>query len=220
MKIAITVALILVSTVCYAENFFIELQANTILATNDDVDKQANGSAKLIAGYRWLYLWGSLDQDNSLDWAGQAGPSYQLGAVGVGLRVPVVKHFSLYGEFGRFFFPDQEDGWQRTGTGSWEAIHYNMTSITGQQPPSCNGTFDQYRSHMKDAWGGEVGALAWYPIGYGWSVNGHIGYRFLQVERYAKAEWDDSAKTGQWWQFHDSLDLNAWVVGCGLTFEF
>ena len=198
----------------YAGDFWIDANASMVLNTNNDVADQAGTNYKMRMGYKYLYGWVGLDGGNSMEWGGQPGPEYTLGSVGVGLQFPLLKYLNLYGEFGRFFFEDQDKGWQRYGSGSWEGIHYSMVQQTGNS----STYFDQYRNVFNDAWGGEVGVIALYPLAWGFNVGAHVGYRFLQVERNAKATWDNDSS--QWWQFHDSVDMNAWVVGVGLQYEF
>jgi hypothetical protein len=201
----------------FASDFWAGLQTNMVINQNDEVGSKADTNLKLQAGWKYVYLWGSMDSGNSMEWGGQPGPEYKVSAVGAGLRIPVFEYLAVYGEFGRFFMGGQDKGWQAMGgQNSWEGIYMDMN----KHFPGRDGFFDNYRNTFYDAWGGEIGVQAYYPVWTHVDLTAQFGYRILGVE-YKQQAIDGCVHEGTPnWQFHNSMDLNAWVVGVGLKINF
>lgn len=219
---------IFVGAVIYAHagDVWIEGQYNRLIYSDNNIDHTGQ-QYKALLGWKALYLWGALEDENSVDWGGQDGPLYTLSSVGAGLRVPMFKHLSAYVEGGYFFLKDQQNKPFRVASGSeWESIHIFMVDqLNGQHPPghpAIGNNWDTYRTNLENAWGGQIGVVFSYPLIWGIEATANSGYRYLKAERHTEGRLDPSRgyPADYVWLFDTQQDLSAWVMGVGFKYEF
>lgn len=215
----ITYLVFLVSTA--SAQLWVEGQHNYISHSNNTLDG-SRPQEKLLVGWKYLYLWGSMDGGNSIDYGGQEGVNFELPGLGVGVRIPLVQYLAIYLE-GGYFKPSFDDGWY-TATGSmksltaWEGMNiYGNNKVGGSMPATW---YPYTKMEIDGGFGGEVGVALNYPLIWGINLTAKTGYRYLKLEQHIWSVDTPSDKGIKGWAFDDQLDLSGIVMGVGLKYEF
>lgn len=214
-KLLIVLCVCLVASVAQAQ-LWVEGQYNYISYDNSTLSSSTT-QEKILVGWKWVYLWGSMDNENSIDYGGQGGVDFTVPGLGVGVRIPLVQYLTAYLE-GGYFKPNLQGGWFEGVTPTNESMNiYGWGKTNG-------GYGYPYWKYTKmevyDGFGGEVGLALDYPLIWGINLTAKTGYRYLKLEQHLWGV-NDKADTGvSGWAFSDQLDLSGMIMGVGLKYEF
>lgn len=174
---------------------------------------------KLKVKHEMLYGFASYDTGGIRLTGIGALNHFNIYGVGLGLEVPVVKHVSVFGDFG-YYTPKMEkesiDG-HAIDYGQWEGYYAYINgvhSIWGG-PHS----WDFYEHSLKANFGGTVGVKVAYPITNSINLGLVYSYQMLKLEETIAGKmvgWQD----GGWWEYKTERDFSNHKIGFNFTYTF
>ena len=219
MKKLLMVVCFMLTVVNFASaQLWVEGQHNYITYSNGVMDG-SRPQEKLLAGWKYVYLWGSMDGENSLDYGGQEGINFKLPGVGVGVRVPILKYLSCYLE-GGYFKPDYDGGWYTQGSVLEGFIRYGREKTAYERSVVDEKWWDKGKMTMDGGFGGEAGLQVSLPLIWGFDLTAKTGYRYLKLDQHFLMKDYETTASRLWWEFDDQVDMSGIVMGVGLKYEF
>jgi hypothetical protein len=154
---------------------------------NDDLFMAPLPSVKIEAEHRTgLYLFAQKDGVNHL------GQVMDVGSVGVGGKVTILKHVRAYIQGGYFVPIFSRDGFAR------DLVYQAQRRSWGcaQVGSGCVALEPRYEVEIDRGFGGEVGVEFSYLVYKSWAVNLSVGWRYLRLTEHLYGIRSDGA--GSW----------------------
>lgn len=191
--------------------YALDLSVNISQAVYVDSVIESAPMAKIIADFKNLYFWGSIEAPY-IAFAGQEACRANTFGAGFGIQQELVKNFNLRLDLGYYITAESIDADSPTFEES-QYIHQNKEVFV------MPGTkYDHYDYRLDNAPGGSI-SLEWKQwIGMSsWSWFLNTSYRYLKIKGTSTG-WNDT--NPYWWDVPKDRDFSAFMGGVGIGYRF